>query len=154
MQNLGFMAAALAVVGVCLLTVGISRGAIRQSNSIVELQRGFRRQSRLQALDFDTVTVGPYGNYDAQTWYFHPNGMSRDQDAVIYQGITNQNQEEGRLVPWDWNDVIYQQTGDAPPVEGRLVPWDWDDVMYQDVVSESSQQNANTIPQDNEVMSK
>eukprot|EP00960_Hanusia_phi_P076344 768548-Hanusia_phi.AAC.1 len=185
MHNSGFLAAFLAVLGVCLLTVGITRGASRQSKSVVELQKGFRRQSRLQALDFDTVTVGPYANYDAQTWYFHPNGMSRDQvvcldelqdldvtllqDAVIYQEVTNQNREEGRLVPWDWNDVIYQQTGDAPvithepgysvddissylqAVEGHLVPWDWDDVIYQDV-SQNSEQNANTIPQAVEVL--
>jgi hypothetical protein len=27
-----------------------------------------------QILLYDSVTVGPYGTYDAQTYYFHPNG--------------------------------------------------------------------------------
>ena len=35
-----------------------------------------------QILLYDSVTVGPYGTYDAQTYYFHPNGNAPVCDGV------------------------------------------------------------------------
>jgi len=38
-----------------------------------------------QSLLYDSVTVGPYGSYDAQTYYFHPNGKGVEKCCICVE---------------------------------------------------------------------
>ena len=108
--------------------------------SLAPLRRSITKDvQRRQSLLYDSVTVGPYGSYDAQTYYFGTNGVQQEGDGTMYQPeiVYDALAPEGeRLVPWRWNEVEYQDGPDmgnlaAPPPKNPLVPWTWDDVIYQ-----------------------
>ena len=66
---------------------------------------------RRQSLDHDSMTIGPYGTYDAQTYYFNPNGISTVGDNTMYQPeiiVDGMAPEGERLMPWKWDEAVYQ----------------------------------------------
>ncbi|KAJ1491674.1 hypothetical protein T484DRAFT_1932815 [Baffinella frigidus] len=149
MSRLPRAAAALAGVALCCVAV-TSLGP----SSRVELVQ--RRRQQL----YDSVSVGPYGGYDARTYYFPEEGtdggmyqsVGKDYNAIqpipdnnIYQNFQGPSPPQGSLVPWTWEDAMYQ--GQAEPTvesRGSLMPWTWEDAVYQGAAGPASNNFANT----------
>ena len=62
-----------------------ARGGSRRQGAAPPRRQSERDTQRRQSLLYDSVTVGPYGSYDAQTYYFGVNGVQQEGDGTMYQ---------------------------------------------------------------------
>eukprot|EP00286_Rhodomonas_abbreviata_P027361 CAMPEP_0181314502 /NCGR_PEP_ID=MMETSP1101-20121128/14854_1 /TAXON_ID=46948 /ORGANISM="Rhodomonas abbreviata, Strain Caron Lab Isolate" /LENGTH=139 /DNA_ID=CAMNT_0023421603 /DNA_START=6 /DNA_END=425 /DNA_ORIENTATION=+ len=130
------MAAGYLVVLAACAMVAITTLPTTQPVSLMSLP------ARRQALVYDSMTLGPYGSYDPQTWYFHDEAASSADGGFIYQvpQTTYTGKKDGRLLPYTWDEVEYQNYDPTAAAAGEEeveeAPWGtMDDVVFQQPVS-------------------